>query len=173
MQLPEKQQNEVKQQAIELFELEKKFKAISKTYQEKKSKLSLAIKNFMYCTKGANEEFSFEQGDILMRVKKITPTTIVWDPDKLEERLDKEVREQVIEKRYTVEDMPGLIKYLKSCGVDPKVFKSFIAVEKKVCTEALEQLEALGEITREDVAGCYRVEVKTSYLRIGSTEGRD
>lgn len=171
--LQEKQQNEVKQQALELFKLEKKYKAISKAYQAKKSKLSLAIKNFMFCTKGASDEFSFEQNDILLRVKKITPTIVVWDPDKLEKCLSKKEREKVIEKKYSIEDMAGLIKYLKSCGVDPKVFKSFITVERKVCVEALEQLEALGEVTQSELKGCYSVETKTSYLRIGSVEDKN
>ena len=173
MHLSERQQNEVKQQALELFELEKKYKVISKAYQEKKNKLSLAIRNFMFCTKGANDGFSFEQNNILLRVRKITPMTVVWDPDKLEERLSREGREKVIEKKYSIEDMPGLIKYLKSCGVSPKRFKSFVTVEKKVCVKALEQLEALGEISQNDLKGCYRIEAKTSYLKIGSMEDKD
>ena len=66
--------------------------------------------------------------------------------------------------------MPGLVEYLKSYGVDPKKFKSFISAEEKVLSEKLEQLEALGEISKEDLAGCYEVKPRSSYLRISVAE---
>ena len=182
MLLSSKQENEeVKRQTIELFELEQKFKAIRKQYEEKKARLTTSIKNFMFCNKCEDDEFHFVamSGDRFskehqaLRVKKVTPTSIVWDADKLEEKLPKELCSQIVHKEYKVNDMPGLIEYLKSCGVSPKKFKSFLTIEKSVDANKIAQLDAVGEITHTDVKGCYTVSSKSSYLRIGFMEDED
>ena len=56
--------------------------------------------------------------------------------------------------------------YLKECGVDPKVFKTFITVQKEVNKKSLEQMYELGEVTLEDIKGCYDVETINSYIDI-------
>ena len=182
MLLSNKQENEeVKRQTIELFELEQKFKAIKKQYEDKKTKLTTSIKNFMYCNKCEGDEFhfvamsgnTFAKEHQALKVKKVTPTTITWDADKLEEKLSKELCSQIIHKEYKVNDMAGLIQYLKSCGVNPKKFKSFLTIEKSVDANKIAQLDAIGEITHADVKGCYTVASKSSYLRIGLMEDED
>lgn len=180
--LQNKQENEeVKRQAIELFELEAKYKAIKKRYEDKKSSLTLAIRNFMYCNKGANDEIQFlaQSGDIFskdnktLRVRRIIPKTIVWDADKLEENLDKEIASQIVKKHYTIVDMEGLIAYLCSCGVSAKKFKSFIEIEKVVDANMIDQLNAVGDLSSEDIEGCFTVQEKSSYLRIDTLEDED
>lgn len=177
--LSNKQENEeVKRQVVELFELEAKFKRIQQQYTIKKEKLSVAIRNFMYCNKGMNDEIEFfaQSGEMFskenrnVRVRRIVPTTITWDADKLEKRLDKQVAQKIIQKQYTITDMDGLIAYLKSCGVSASKFKSFIAVTKTVDAKALEQLDAVGEIQHSDIKGCYSVKEKSSYLRLDVIE---
>lgn len=180
--LQNKQENEeVKRQTIELFELEAKYKAIKKQYEDKKSKLTTAIRNFMYCNKGTNDEIQFlaQSGDIfskdnrMLRVRRIVPKVITWDADKLEQKLDEELLLQIVHKRYTITDMTGLIAYLRSCGVSAKKFKSFIEVEKIVDAKAIEQLDAVGDLSLEDIKGCFTVHEKSSYLRIDTLEDED
>lgn len=180
--LQNKQENEeVKRQTIELFELEAKYKNIKKQYEEKKSKLTLAIRNFMYCNKGANDEIQFlaQSGDTfskinkMLRVRRIVPKTVIWDADKLEERLEKELSSQIIRKHYTITDMEGLIAYLRSCGVSAKKFKSFVEVEKVVDASMIDQLSEVGDLDLEDVKGCFTVQEKSSYLRIDTLEDED
>lgn len=174
----EQKNEEVKRQTIELFELEAKFKAIREQYESRKKKLSTAIKNFMYCNTGTNEEIqffaqsgeTFSKDNKMLRVRKITPTTIVWDVEKLEKRLEPETSSQIIQKQYVITDMTGLVKYLRSCGVSAKKFKSFIEVEKKVDAKMIEQLDAVGDLSYEDIKGCYSVQEKSSYLRIDTLE---
>lgn len=182
MMLQNKQENEeVKHQAIELFELEAKYKAITKQYEKKKSRLVLAIRNFMFRTKDANDEIrflaqsgeTFSKENRMLRVRRIVPKTVIWDVDKLEAKLDKELSSQVVSKRYTITDMKGLTTYLRSCGVDAKVFKSFIEVEKIVDAGALEQLNATGSLSMQDVKGCFTVQEKSSYLRLDTLEDED
>lgn len=154
------------QEIEELFTLNEKFKHIKKQYEDKKKKLEVSIKNFMY-SNGGLDTLSFKTNESeKMVVKKVSPRKIIWDPDKLEEKLDKELCNELIEKIYVVNDMQGLIKYLKSCGVNPKKFKSFLNIEKKVKTDVLQQMDDLGEISLEDVKGCYVVKESESYLKI-------
>ena len=165
---------ELKQQVIELYRIESKFKQMKKEYEAKKSSLVVAIKNQMFCNKGHWSEFQFgaRKGDqkVVMSVKKIEPTSIVWDTDKLEQVLDKEVSKQVIEKTYEITDFVGLVAYLKTCGVSPKKFKEFVAVHKSVNEQSMDQLEAIGEIDRNAIEGCYTRKTKSDYLRIDMLE---
>lgn len=176
MVLPDKKDNlEIKRQVVELFNLESQFKDIKKQYEDRKERLTVTIKNYMYCNKGIGNDFQFHaksksQGNKIFDVKKIEPSTIVWDVDKLEKMLDKEDVRHVIDKTYTINDIDGLVAYLKSCGVSPKRFKSFIDVSKKVNNDALEQLDAVGKLDRDDLSECYTVNKKSSYLRISMTE---
>lgn len=176
--LSNKRENEqVKHQSIELYELECKFKQLKAKYEKKKEALTTSIKNFMFTsTEGITDEFEFEvqakdtSGKGVLTVKKITPTTIVWDAEKLEKQLGKERSQSVIEKRYTIEDYDGLVEYLKECGVSPKKFKSFLSIERTVNQQALKQADDLGEITDKDISGCYKTQVKSSYLKISVLE---
>lgn len=110
-----------------------------------------------------------------LTVTRVQNVKIKFDPDKLERALGKKLAEQVIIKSYSVVDMLGLTAYLKQCtdGVDPKIFRSFIAVSKKVDTKALEQLEALGKITSEQISGCYTLERQSPYFTVTAGKGQN
>ena len=170
----QKKDKELKQQVIELYRVESKFKRLKKEYEDKKSNLVVAIKNQMFCNKGHWNEFRFgaKNGDrrVTMSVKKVEPVSIVWDADKLESALSKEVAKQVIVKTYEITDYAGLVKYLRGCGVDPKKFKRFVAVHKSVDEQSLDQLDALGEIDHNDIEGCYTKKVRSDYLRVDMLE---
>lgn len=178
MLLTDKKDNaKIRQCVVELYKARAQFDEIQKSYEEQKKRLTTTIKNYMYCNKGCNEGFSFHVGskdeNKLLKVSKIEPTSIVWDADKVEQALDKESSKQVIEKTYVVNDMEGLVSYLKSCGVNPKRFKSFIDVQKSVNVEVLEQLNAIGTIDKEDLEGCYDLNKRSSYLRLSIVEGEE
>ena len=152
-------------EAEELYTLTQKFEHIKKRFEEKKKILTTSIKNYMYANGDVNVLSFLTSDEKRMEVKKISQKRIIWNPDKMEERMDKELFNEVVEKTYTITDMEGLIHYLKSCGVNPKKFKSFISVEKKVKTDIIKQMDELGEITMEDVKGCYEVRESESYLK--------
>lgn len=178
--LSNKQENErIKIEVTELYELEKKYKSVKDRYEEKKKLLLTSVKNWMYVKDCRKFKFVAQTGEMFARnnkiieVNKITPTSVIFYPDRLEEKLSKEVCEKIIDKTYTITDMQGLAKYLKSCGVDPKKFKSFIEVNKTVDVKELEQLESIGEIMMEDLKGCYDTETKNSYLKMKIVEGEN
>ena len=90
----------------------------------------------------------------------------MYDTEKLRKKLTKEQRKKAVQKSYSINNMEGLTKYLKSCGVNPKKFKTFIEVEETVDEKAVEQMYETGELSREDLDGCYRVEIGEPYMRI-------
>lgn len=160
----------VRECALELFSLEQERKSFEREYQQRKTQLSTAIKNFMYCNKVGDEiEFCIGSAKVL-RVKKIAPKSVTWNAEALEKSLGK-LSKQVIQKTYTITDFEGMARYLKSYGVDPLRFREFLLVEKKVNEDALDQLNALGELTEEQLRDCYTVTTRSSYLRLDVTEG--
>lgn len=96
---------------------------------------------------------------------------IEWLPDKLEKRVPKEIARQIIKKHYHVENMPGLIQYLKSCGVDPNIFKQFIRSEKYVDQAAVDRLSELGMLSVRNVSGCYIVKCPKPYFKVSLKKG--
>ena len=78
----------------------------------------------------------------------------------------------VIDKSYTITDINRLIIYLKSCGVDPKVFKSFINVTKTVDEKKLDKLADLGLIRKEQLEGCYTLKRKKPRFTVKMKRGK-
>lgn len=152
----------------ELYDLEQKYKSIKKKYEDKKKKLSVSIRNTMYVN-GMNK-FQYEETSRVIDVKSITQKRIVWDVEKLEQKLDKEICNEVITKTYEINNIEGLIKYLKSFGVNPKKFKSFLNVQKKVDNKKLNELSEIGDINKKDLEGCYELKESEGYVKIDMKE---
>lgn len=170
--LPEiRKLSSVKDKVVELFRLERDYKRTTDYYKERKHFLTSGIKNFMYANARAYGGFDFlahskSGGDSVFEVKKVEPTKIIYDAQKLSDALPEGIRGDVIKKKYIISDYPGLVKYLSSCGVAPAVFKKFITLEKSVNEDALQKLFDLGEITAEELKGCYEIKKSSSYLKI-------
>lgn len=107
-----------------------------------------------------------------LHLKKIQKASVEFNADAIEKALGKELSKEVILKRYEVQDMAALIVYLKECGVDPKIFKSFIVVEKSVDAEAIDRLEEVGRITHEQIDGCYTVKTQNPYFTVKVKRGQ-
>lgn len=161
-----------KEEIIRLFEMKEKFSVMKKTFEEESKALETSIKNFMYANGNVDsitlryQEKDEVNGPTVLKVLKVSPVKIKWLPEKLEKALGKERCSGLIEKTYIIEDMDGLIKYLKSCGVNPKKFKSFLRIDKKVNSDVLKQMDELGEISSDEVKGCYEATHVSSYLKI-------
>lgn len=162
------QERKMLSEVDELYELEQKYKSIKKKYEDKKKKLSISIRNAMFVN-GMNK-FQYEETNRVIDVKSITQKRIVWDVEKLEEKLDKEICNECIQKTYEINNIEGLIKYLKSCGVNPKKFKSFLNVQKKVDNKKLNELSELGDINKKDLEGCYELKESEGYVKIDIKE---
>lgn len=116
--------------------------------------------------KGNDDSEMLEDLNGSVTVSKVQKVSVQWNIDKLIKAVGKQISKSIILKRYEIIDMLGLITYLKECGVDPKIFKSFISVEETVDVKELERLEELGKISKEQLKGCYSVKCQKPYYQV-------
>ena len=172
-----KKPNYTKEQFIPFV---KEFFNEQKEFKERQERFN-TIKQLFY--NDAGELFNYEGIDKLvidnedlegneLVVNKVQKTSVIFDVDALENNLSKEMCKHVIDKSYTITDVNRLIIYLKSCGVDPKVFKSFINVTKTVDEKKLDKLADLGLIKKEQLEGCYTLKRKKPYFTVKMKRGK-
>ena len=151
-------QNFYRQQE-EYNESKKKFEKSKKTFEE-------FMNEHMATNKVVVESDSLCEDCKDIVVTKVTKTHIEWFPDKLEKRIEKKVAKEVIKKHYYIADMQGLVKYLKSCGVNPKIFAKYLLIEKQVDQDAVGRLGESGKITPRNISGCYIVKCSKPYFKL-------
>lgn len=161
-----------------LYEAKQERDRVNKFYEEVRKKEQIAISNFMFSNLGENNSFditldeepNYYTNHKHLGITRVRTKKIIWDIKKLKKQMPKQKLKKILNKTYTVSDMSGLVEYLKSCGVDPKKFKKYIIVEEEVDNKAVDNLSETGEITREDIKGCYKVELSEPYIRITEKE---
>lgn len=167
---------ECKQSILNFFQKQKKFKQIQNRFGEIKADFYNDMEDYFKCN-GVDGKLTIECDELVdaksFVVTRIQSSRVEFNPDKLEKVLGKELSRDVIQKHYEIVDMNGLITYLKDCGIDPKVFKSFISVRKTVDTKELDRLEELGKITAEQIKGCYTVKSQSPYFTVNVGKGQD
>lgn len=157
---------------IEFFESQKEFKQTQTQFGELKTQFYSDMEDY-FSHNNIDGKLTVDggyTGDLV--VTRIQNSKVEFNPDKLEKALGKELALSVINKRYEITDISGLIAYLKSCGVDPKVFKSFLLVSKSVDTKELDKLEELGKITADQVKGCYKIKKQNPYFTVSIAKGQ-
>lgn len=143
------------------------FKESEKLYKDMQAKFNEEMDAHFNMLSGARKNDTFEDsnGDLLV-VTKVSPTKIEWIPEKLKARVTKPVWKKLVKKRYEITDMAGLVRYLKSCGVNPIIFKGFIEVTETIDEKQIERLGDLGELTPHNIAGCYVVKSSKPYYKL-------
>lgn len=161
-----------KELANKFYKSNKQFKEYKRTYEEEKEKLTSELIDFLdrFELDKLDFEVSTLSNNCIVRVSKRTKTTINYDVSKIVSKVDKELCNSFIDKEYHIDDINGLVKYLKTCNVDAKKFKSFIRVEETVNKNKLEQLFQLGDITTEDLKGCYSFKQSKPYIDVKVSE---
>ena len=99
-------------------------------------------------------------------VKKITPSVVEWDIEKLKSILSKKDRRLVIHKNYQVTDWKGLFGLLKDNVVDFKEFLKYVDFTEEVDYKQLDKLIDMGIIDEADVKKCSSVVFKNSYYKL-------
>ena len=160
------------QSAWNYYRKEQKFKKVKKQYEESKDQFEadmLELTDALGKKRVVFEPDSFVDGDTecgKLTVCKVEKTSIEWDAAKLERKLPPSVAKKVIKKRHYISDMPGLVAYLKGCGVDPKIFKMFLSAERTVDAKAVDQLGSVGEVSVRQISGCYIVKCHKPYFTL-------
>lgn len=158
-----------------LYEALTKQKQVSEYVQAVKQKEYLTISNWMFSNlkKGVESfEVRLDDGEcyymnpINLRVTRVRRKTMIWDVEMLRTVLGRNRYEKVVTKKYSINNMPGLIEYLKECGVDPKKFKTFISVETEVNEVSMDNMLERGEISELEIGNCYSIDVGDPYFKL-------
>lgn len=144
----------------------RKYVKARQVFESEKLAFTKAAEIFFYLKGGENNHTFQISDDETVTVLKVQKTKISWNISKLRSIIGNKLSRQVINKQYTIVNMPGLIAYLKECGVDPNKFKSFITVDESVNVKELEQLEQLGKIDGAQLKGCYQVKLLDPYYSV-------
>ncbi len=168
---------ECKQAILTFFQKQKKYKQIQTKFGEIKANFYDDMEDYFRCN-NINGKLTIDydeyNGDCkTFSITRIQSSKVEFNADKLEKVLGKELSQNVIQKHYEINDMTGLVTYLKECGISPKVFKSFISVRKTVNTKELDRLEELGMITAEQIKGCYTVKSQNPYFTVNIGKGQE
>lgn len=162
----------IKNAIEELNSLNDEFKKTKEVYELKKKKLSYLIQDYM----GAN---NIDSLDFISKAKKtckvifVKPKKIIFDANKLEKKLDKDIYKQVVSKEYRIDDIDGFLSYLKSIKGNPKIIKGFLNIQKNVNNDKINELSELGYITESDIKDCYSVKEISSYLKISEVDNEE
>lgn len=155
---------------IAIFQLEN-IKKQEEELKIKKENASNKIIELMKKEGLSNYKFAIEEEHLSSSkkvqydVKVISPVSILFDTEKIEKRIDSDICKKFINKEYEISDFEGLVSYLKTFGVNPKKFKTFLNVKKNVDNKKLDNLSKLGEISEEDLKGCYTVKENKVYIK--------
>lgn len=166
---------QIKDSVQRLYKAQQDKKKFDKYYEDVKKKEQLCISNWMFSNiKNGENSFTvkldngmdFYSNPVTVTVTKVRRKKVTWNIEELKKKLSKEKFATVVNKEYTVIDMPGLVKYLKSCGVDPKKFKKFISVSETLDETKLDTMYETGKLKQEEIRGCYTVGISEPYFRI-------
>lgn len=166
---------QIKESVQKLYKAQQDKKKFDKYYEDVRKKEQLCISNWMFSNlKNGENSFTvkldngmdFYSNPVTVTVTKVRRKKIAWDLEALRKKLSKEKFTTVVNKEYTVIDMPGLVKYLKTCGVDAKKFKKFINVSETLDETKLDTMYETGKLKQEEIRGCYAVGMSEPYFRI-------
>lgn len=112
----------------------------------------------------------FDFGSFALKLTKVQRTSVKWNIDRLKQVFGKKISRQFIRKKYEIKNFDGLVEYLKTCGVNPKKFSTFLNVTEEVDENAIDNLYQLGKVKNEDLETCYSVNLHEPYFRITKIE---
>lgn len=98
---------------------------------------------------------------------------VVFDIVKLKHKLGKKKFKAVSMATWNCFDIDGLAKYVKSLGGEFDVFKSFFNVTTEVDESEVNRLSEIGEITAEDIEGCYSVNEGKPWYKVSFKAAED
>lgn len=149
----------VNKQLEEIENLKKQISTLESYLTIKKQEFSQYFKS--------SGERTASNGSITVYVQQ--KTSIDYDIAKLEEKLEADLLSEFVDKTYTIPDWKAFKKFLKENDIPAKELKPYISVEKQVNEEKLSKLYDSGEITLQDLEGCYNAKVTNSVaMRLGN-----
>lgn len=172
--LPKKIQNSAKQ----LYIANKRKKEIEKEYeeirQEEQSKiLKYMLENNLDSFEITKKNKTLLGNTIIVKFTKIVNKKVIWNLNKLKQKIDKRTFEKIVSKTYIIKDYKGLIKYLKTCNVNPEIFKTFIEVSEQLNVKEVDKMYETGKLKIEQVHSCFNVSEGKPYIKITEKQEND
>lgn len=124
-------------------------------------------------TVGYDEEDSTRAVGGEYTVTRCRKRSVVFDVAKLRRKLDKKKFKAVSTTTWSCFDIDGLAKYVKSLGGEFDVFKSFFNVTTEVNESEVDRLSEIGEVTAEDIDGCYSVNEGKPWYKVSFKAAED
>lgn len=149
---------------IGLNTLNRKNKMAQDEYKYQKEFYENKIKQ--YLDKKNINSVSFDTSGLNYKATYVKSKKINFDAELVQKKLDKETFNEICIKEYRIIDFDGLISYLKSIGANPKEIKKYIYCDKTIDKEKVDQLGELGDLSLEDLEGCYSVSENAGYVKI-------
>lgn len=106
-------------------------------------------------------------------VTRCCKRNVVFDVAKLRHKLSKKKFKAVSKTTWSCFDIDGLAKYVKSLGGEFDVFKSFFNVTTEVDESEVNRLSEIGEVTAEDIEGCYSVNEGKPWYKVSFKAAED
>lgn len=94
--------------------------------------------------------------------------TLEYFPEKLKEKVSKELYEEMVDKTYVLENAEEFFKELRKLKVPVKLVKKYIHSETTISKKKIQDLYDEGTISLSDLAGCYKANV----TRVVKVEGK-
>ena len=155
--------------AFEMYRKIKEFQSAKDSFEKNKKRVADLFEEYFQACGTKKMVFINPDDDSLqggsVTVVRVQNVKVIWNVERLRKQLGKKLFGQVTTKQYRIIDMPGLVSYLKLCGVDPNKFKSYLSVETNVDDSEIDRLSEVGEITKKDIEGCYRLDKAKPYFK--------
>lgn len=158
------EQREIRLEVLRLIKEEEDFKKHEAEYKERKRIFNQKVMNYFEKSGFEGADLDYDEGNI--KLTMVNQTKIEWDIEKLKKVIDRNMRKKVIEQKVIINDYDNLVKLLKQHGVSPKLFKQCILVEETLDEKMLENCLELGEITKKQIKGTYKLNRSSGYVRI-------
>jgi len=160
---------------FDYFTKQQKLKHLQESFDKIKAGFASEMnKYFDEDNKGSKAIFNMDEfvDEMSLIVNRVQKSSVNFNADKLEKVLGKEISKDVIIKRHEIIDIDGLVEYLKQCGVDPSIFKSFIVTTKSVDVQALERLDEVGKLKGISIDDCFTLKSNEPYFTVKMSKGK-
>lgn len=148
---------EVAQNCIaEAYEIEKKAGEdllLAEEYKKKAKK---------YLDAKGLKHLDTQLSDITIRLQTYSRTTINYFIDKLKQGLSKEVLNEVIDRKYVIQNMESFKEVMKRYKVPPNALKECLSITESVNKKRMDELFEAGYITTDQLKDCYEIKESTT-----------
>lgn len=160
--------------SFKLYELNLAHKMYEDNYKAEKDDLTKKIlKSLGKKTEVKCLDVAEDGEETRLKVLRIEPERITFNAKEFAKYFEKELCNEIIEKEYEIGDMKDLVKYLKSCHVNPKKFKKYLNVKESVNVKKIDQMIELGDLDEAQINNlkyCYTSVKSKPYLKLSLTE---